>query len=116
MMRVDHIDSLKNCKNSRNFRKQYSSNKTRPYIHQPWMYINIKSDLNSYDEHSTLHNHNELLRFSEWASITNEERKMREDLVERLKDIILSIHPEAKVCEYPKKKTVNFKLIKKLSQ
>lgn len=74
-----------------------TTNKTRPYIHQPWMYINVKSDLNSLDEHSTLKYHNELLQFSEWASITNEERKMREDLVERLKNIILSIYPDAKV-------------------
>lgn len=64
-----------------------------PYVlNQPWMKKKYKKE-----ESKTLKHHYELLRFSEWASPTKEERAMRGDVVERLKRIILDVYPEAKV-------------------
>lgn len=64
-------------------------------LNQPWMKKKHKKD-----ESKTLKYHYELLRFSEWASPTKEERAMRGDVVSRLKKIIHSVHPDSKVITF----------------
>lgn len=65
------------------------------YKHQ-WMNKKYKKDIKR-DPKLPKH-HYEILRFSEWASPSKEERLMRRDVVERLKKVITSIHPNSKVC------------------
>lgn len=73
----------------------YAPHFPRPFIH-PWMNKKYKKDIKR-DPKLPKH-HYEILRFSEWASPTKEERLMRKDVVARLKKVITSIHPNSKVC------------------
>lgn len=63
---------------------------------QPWMINGYFKDISK--ESKYIIDHYEILSFSEWASPTDEERSMRNDVIDRLKKIILSLHPNAEVC------------------
>lgn len=82
-----------NVKRKKRVNGQNTSNDIK--YNQPWMknkrYEEMRNELKYVIDH------HEIICFSEWASPTFEERSMRNDVIERLKKIILSLHPNAKV-------------------
>jgi DNA polymerase sigma len=85
----NHNQNVVSGENNNNYKyskAKYGSQNYRPNHYIPWLKPGVQVSF-----------HEEIHKFAKWVSLTMEERKMRKDVIRRVKEVVLRLWPNAKV-------------------